>query len=261
MAKAVGCSMFELMERAGVAAFERLMTHWPNVQKIAVLVGTGNNAGDGYILAQQARSAGLVVDIFSPVTEKETQGDGATAKQQWIDGGGKVYAFAHAQLSDYDVLVDALLGTGLSGDTRSPYLECINTINQSGLAVLSLDLPSGLDANTGKVLGAAISADVTLTFVGIKPGLVTGVGRQHCGLLEFNDLGIGEAFQQLADTFAHRLKFADFDSLPKRSDNAHKGNFGRLLCIGGNRTMAGAIRLSAEAALRSGAGLDRKSVV
>lgn len=255
MAKAVGCSMFELMERAGVAAFERLMTHWPNVQKIAVLVGSGNNAGDGYILAQQARSAGLVVDVFSPVTEKEAQGDGATAKQQWLDGGGKVYAFAHAQLSEYDVLVDALLGTGLSGDTRTPFLECINTVNQSDLAVLSLDLPSGLDANTGKVLGAAISADVTLTFVGVKPGLVTGVGRQHCGVLEFNDLGIGEAFQQLADTFAQRVTFADFDSLPKRSDNAHKGNFGRLLCIGGNRTMAGAIRLSAEAALRSGAGL------
>jgi hydroxyethylthiazole kinase-like uncharacterized protein yjeF len=255
LAKAVGCSMFALMARAGKSAFEVMQCHWPDATKILVLTGSGNNAGDGFIFAKQASLAGLSVDLCSPVSDKVLGGDAAVAKQQWCDIGGTIGLSGEVDLSQYDVIVDALLGTGLSGTTRYPFTECIQAINDSELPVISLDIPSGLDANTGKVLGCAVSADVTVTFVGIKPGLVTGLGKQHCGVLEYNDLGIGESFQQLADTFAFRIKHADFMSLPRRIGNAHKGNFGRLLCIGGNRSMAGAIRLSAEAALRCGAGL------
>lgn len=255
MAKAIGCSMFMLMERAGKAAFEVMRKHWPDAKKILVLTGSGNNAGDGFILAMQATGAGLSVDLYSPVSDKKLVGDAAVAKQQWSDLGGTIGQSEDTDFKQYDVIIDALLGTGLSGNTRSPFAECIQSINDCNVPVLSLDIPSGLDANTGKVLGNAVSANVTVTFVGIKPGLVTGLGKQHCGALEYDDLGIGESFQQLADTFAYRVKHADFASLPRRIGNAHKGNFGRLLCIGGNRTMAGAIRLSAEAALRCGAGL------
>jgi len=118
-------------------------------------------------------------------------------------------------------------------------------------------VPSGLDANTGQSLGRCVQADITVTFVGIKPGLVTGAGKQSCGKLVYADLGIGKAFQALAKASATMLNIDHFKGMGPREINSHKGTYGRLLCIGGNRGTAGAIRLASEAALRSGAGMVR----
>ena len=116
-------------------------------------------------------------------------------------------------------------------------------------------MPSGLDANTGQSLGRCVQADVTVTFVGIKPGLTTGAGKQSCGKLVFEDLGVGKVFSELARSSGNLLDIEQFRGMGPRAVHSHKGTYGRLLCVGGNRGTAGAIRLSSEAALRSGAGM------
>lgn len=254
-AKLSDVSMCQLMLRAGQATFDVLKLNWPDAQKIQVVVGAGNNGGDGFVVATLARREGLDVVVSSPVPDKALTGDALTAYDTFVEEGGEVLDCQQISFEPTDVIVDGLLGTGLSGEVRSPFIEVIEKINQSQAAVLSIDIPSGIHADTGQVLGNAVQAQVCVTFVGIKSGLVTATGKAHCGHLVFDDLQVGDAFDKLASPLATRLGFEDFEPLPKRALHAHKGSFGRLLCIGGNRGMAGAIRLSSEAALRCGAGL------
>lgn len=256
-AQRLNVSMYELMERAGRAAFELIPLNWPNAKHIVVAVGGGNNGGDGYVLARLARLAGMNVTLCSPAADRTLSGDALTAQTAWFDMGESILDEVNVDFSECDLIVDALLGTGLNGEVKTPYVECIQRINESHTPVFSLDIPSGLHADQGTVLGGAVSADATVTFVGVKPGLTTGIGKEMTGTLYFDDLKIGEAFKELANSLVDRIAYEDFMPLPKRRLNAHKGTFGRLLCIGGNRGMSGAIRLSGEAALRCGAGLVR----
>jgi hydroxyethylthiazole kinase-like uncharacterized protein yjeF len=249
--------MYELMERAGAAAFTVLQDEWPKAIKLLVLVGQGNNGGDGYVLARLAKAQGLQVTLCGANPDKAPSGDAATARQAYKHAGGIESPWQGIDLSQFDVLVDALLGTGLSGQLRAPYTEIIANVNQSGVPVLSIDIPSGLAADTGQWLGDAVQADHTVTFVGIKQGLCTAMGKQASGELHFSALQIDEAFAPLAEATGQLVNFSHLASLPKRPLAAHKGHFGRLLCIGGNQGMPGAIRLCAEAAMRCGAGMVR----
>lgn len=259
-AASVGLSKFELMQRAGKAVFENCVSLMPNSECYLILVGVGNNAGDGYITALNAKNAGKEVILCAIEPEREVQGDAARAQQAWLNNGGKVQAFNESMLLRCDLVIDALLGIGIVGIIRNEFADVIDAINNSGKPVLSVDLPSGLDADTGESLGRCINADVTVTFIGIKLGLTTGAGKQSCGRLVFEDLGIGRAFADIARSDATALDLKHFKGLAPRPVHSHKGSYGRLLCVGGNNGMSGAIRLSAEAALRSGTGLVKAFV-
>ena len=251
------CDMFTLMQRAGDVVFKQCLELMPNSDVYLVLVGQGNNAGDGYIAAINAKLAGKQVHLCAVEPERTLDGDAGKAQQRWLDSGGSINGFDAALLEKSDVVIDALLGTGINSYIRNEFADIIDAVNASSTPVVSVDVPSGLDANTGQSLGRCVQADITVTFVGIKPGLVTGAGKQSCGKLVYADLGIGKAFQALAKASATMLNIDHFKGMGPREINSHKGTYGRLLCIGGNRGTAGAIRLASEAALRSGAGMVR----
>ena len=254
-ARIAGCSMFELMQRAGEAAFKVLKQEWPNVQSIIVVVGNGNNAGDGYVLAKLAKQQGINVVVFCEQLKRELIGDAKQAQLEWQNLGAETLQFAELDFTQCDVLVDALLGTGVTGEVKSAFQAVIQEINQAGIPVLSIDLPSGMQANTGQALPICVKADVTITFVATKPGLVSGIGKEFCGKLTFSDLKIGVQFFGMTHSEAQLVDWSMLRELQARPVHSNKGSFGKFLCIGGNQGMAGAIRLSAESALRCGVGL------
>ncbi|MEP0354216.1 NAD(P)H-hydrate dehydratase [Paraglaciecola sp.] len=254
-AMVVGCSLYQLMERAGEAAFDVLDSHWPNTKNILVIAGNGNNAGDGYVVASLALSKGAQVIVACEDPIRVLGGDAQRAKSEWLAAGGELVSFADMEFEGVDLVVDALLGTGVAGPVKESFQNIILAINDKNLPVLSLDLPSGMNADTGTPLPVCINADITITFVAIKAGLVTGKAKSLCGILKFNDLGIGPSFFELATLQGKTVNWSRLQPLTPRLPHANKGHFGKLLCIGGNVGMPGAIRLSAEAALRTGTGL------
>jgi NAD(P)H-hydrate epimerase len=254
-AQKAGCSMFELMQRAGEAAFQSLKRKWPKAQNILVVAGNGNNAGDGYVLAKLALIEGMKVIVVCQDPKRELQGDAKQAQSEWHIMGGISQQFTEQNYAQFDVIVDALLGTGLNGEVSNVFQSIIQKINQTNTPVLSIDLPSGMFANTGQALPICIKADATVTFIAIKPGMITGEGKECCGKLNFADLEVDAEFFSLANSDTQLAHWQMLQPLKARAVNGNKGTFGKLLCIGGNQGMPGAIRLSAEAALRTGAGL------
>jgi len=251
-----GLSGGTLMERAGQAAFDLLRERFPRAHQPVVVCGPGNNGGDGYVLARVARAAGLAVRVMTVAEADRLQGDARAAWERWQQAGGETGRFASTGLSGGDVIVDALFGTGLERPLEGVWREALTAINASGRPVLALDMPSGLQADTGHVLGTAVRATVTLSFIGLKAGLFTSEGREHSGLILFDDLGVpAGVFDGLAP-IARRLTASRLRGLLRpRRRHAHKGDAGRLLVIGGQPGMPGAVRLAGEAACRAGAGL------
>ncbi|WP_085630958.1 NAD(P)H-hydrate dehydratase [Pseudomonas sp. R16(2017)] len=251
---AAGTPGLELMHRAARATWRALVRRWPAANELTVLAGHGNNAGDGYLVAALAHRAGWHVRVLAVGDPQRLQGDAAQAHGQALAEGVAVQGW-NAQSELRGVILDALLGTGLSGEVREPYASAIHGISASGLSVAAVDVPSGLCADTGRVLGVAVRADLTVTFIGLKLGLFTGDAADHVGELAFNDL------QAPAETFsdipvaARRLEVANLPRPVPRAATAHKGRFGHVLLIGGDHGFGGAIVLSTESALRSGAGM------
>lgn len=253
-----GCGIpgITLMERAGAAAFAVLREHWPAARRLAVVCGAGNNAGDGYVVARLAHAAGLAVTVLECAERGRLKGDAWTAAELAMTAGIVPQAFDAAFLAQHDLIVDALLGTGLAREVSGAIGLYIDAINGSGVPVLAIDLPSGLDADTGSALGRAVFARATITFVGVKQGLLTGAGPDHCGRLYHNDLGVPVAVYRTVDPSAERLDLSRWSAwLRPRRPSAHKGHFGHVLVVGGEIGYAGAARMAAEAALRVGAGL------
>lgn len=251
---AAGTPGFELMQRAARATWRALVRQWPSANELTVLAGHGNNAGDGYLVAVLAGRAGWQVRVLAVGDPQRLQGDAALAHTEALAEGVAVQGWSgHSELRG--VVLDALLGTGLSGEVREPYSAAIKAINASGLLVTAVDIPSGLCADTGRELGVAVRADLTVTFIGLKAGLFTGDAADHVGELVFNDL------QATAETYsdipvrARRLNAANLPRPAARPPTSHKGRFGHVLLIGGDHGLGGAILLSTESALRSGAGM------
>lgn len=249
------CTMFELMQRAGEAAFKVLKQEWPKVQNIVVVAGNGNNAGDGYVIAKLAKQQSLNVVVICEQPKRELVGDAKQAQLEWHKLGGETQQFADLDYTQFDLIVDALLGTGVTGEVKPAFQTVIQQINQTDIPVLSIDLPSGMFANTGQALPICVNANVTVTFIATKPGLVSGIGKEFCGKLIFADLEVGKEFFNIARSEAQLVDWPMLQPLQTRPVHGHKGTFGKLLCIGGNQGMSGAIRLSAESALRCGVGL------
>ena len=245
-----------LMERAGAAAFSVLQSLWPAARRITVVCGGGNNGGDGYVFARLAQAAGHEVAVLHVTPPDDLRGDALLAANKYIAAGNRPVPYAKTKLVQSDLIVDALLGTGLDREVGGDLRIVIENINAADVPVLSVDIPSGLHADTGQVLGLAITADATVTFVGLKQGLFTGEGPERAGKLFFSDLDVPpEIYTQVAPS-AQRVNLErEKRALPRRSRSAHKGNFGHVLVVGGDAGFAGAARLTAEAAARMGAGL------
>ena len=246
----------ELMERAGVAAFHLIRRRWPEARRILVVCGQGNNAGDGYVVARHGREAGLDVVVAQLGEVEKLSGDALGAYQNMRTAGLESAEFVPESLSGRDLVIDGLFGTGLSRSVTGPFLDAIECINTSSLPVLALDVPSGLDSDTGALQGDAIQADVTVSFVGLKQGLFTGWGPSCCGEIVLDDLGIPGRVHE-TQTPGGWLTERDewMKCLPRRKRHAYKGDFGHVLVVGSDIGYTGAARLAAEAAARVGAGL------
>jgi ADP-dependent NAD(P)H-hydrate dehydratase / NAD(P)H-hydrate epimerase len=181
-------------------------------------------------------------------------GVAAKARAKYLAAKGKEQKFSDTSLDDGDVIVDALLGTGLDRPVLDQWADAIQLINNCGKPVLALDIPSGLNADSGAVMGTAVRATLTVTFIGNKAGLFTGQGPTCGGQIEFAGLEVPQQVYANVNPVARRIDDAELH-LPRRARSAHKGRYGHVLVIGGNIGMGGSVRLTAEAALRSGAGL------
>lgn len=245
-----------LMERAGAAAFALLQQQWPQARRIAVLCGGGNNGGDGYVLARLAHAAGLDVSVHPLTPVAALRGDARVAADKLLAAGVQPQAWHGDVLKQAGLVVDALLGTGLDREVQGELRTVIEAVNAAGLPVLALDIPSGLHADTGQELGLAVAATATITFIGLKQGLFTGAGPSLTGTVFYSDLDVPHEIFARVPPSSLRVTYAtEKQALKRRSRTAHKGSFGHVLVIGGEAGYAGAARLAAEAAARTGAGL------
>lgn len=243
-----------LMRRAGQSVFGVLQDTWPQVRSISIYCGKGNNAGDGYIVAGLAASRGYQVEILRADTS-DPIGDTARARLWCLEQGVRETAVSSA-LPSGDLIVDALLGTGSKGCPRPAFLAAIEQINAADKPIVAVDLPSGLDANSGVVPAVAVNATITVTFIGVKRGLVTGQGPNHTGTVYFDTLEVPDEVYRAGPEGVPWLQWGDFlNPLSPRQRTAHKGVFGHALLVGGAPGLGGAALLAAEAALRAGVGL------
>ncbi|QYJ94349.1 NAD(P)H-hydrate dehydratase [Shewanella spartinae] len=244
-------NLCQLIDSAGQSAFELLQREGKLNSKILVLAGYGNNGADAYICATLLLESGCDVALYA--VERSEPGEGISyAKAAFLAAGGHQLSDYEEALKEAEVIVDGLLGTGVKGELRAPFAEMIVAINRYSPWILSLDVPSGIDVDTGAGL-LAVKADVTLTFGAPKQGLITGKARDCVGRLWFADIGLQEYLpESKVLNIAHRL--TDL-GLPARAQNSHKGACGKVTVIGGDIGMAGAPRLAAESCLRAGAGL------
>lgn len=238
-----------LMERAGAAAAQFARTLLPDA-KAAVLIcaGPGNNGGDAFVMARLLRLTGHPVAVVFRGAAERLPADARAAHARWLATGGRVHAEAPA--GEYALVVDGLFGIGLARPIGNDYATLIARINAFAGPVLALDIPSGLDADTGRCLGATVRATHTLSFIAGKPGLYTLDGPDQCGAVEVNDLGLEIAAGQGA--LLDRSAFAAW--LRPRRRNSHKGSYGSLGILGGAPGMAGAALLAGRAGLQLGAG-------
>jgi len=272
-----------LMNKAGAGAFEVLQSKWPTAQQIIVCCGKGNNAGDGFVLAQRAHEAGLAVTIYTLATLSEYQGTAKAMAQSCVDAGLELIPYDSGLDSRLPVpqrvrgndvgkhgsdegegendvgnvvIVDAVLGIGIKGEISDSYAAMIQAINASKSPVLAIDVPSGVDVDTGAIYGIAVKADVTITFIALKPGLFTYQAPSYCGEVLYYDLAIPPSCYEKLIPTAELLDWETMKCLlPRRERDTHKGKQGHVLVIGGDYGMGGAVRMAAEAAMRVGAGL------
>jgi NAD(P)H-hydrate epimerase len=256
-ADALGITLFELMQRAGDAAFAQLRALWPDAQHWLILCGHGNNGGDGLIVARLAQSAGLTVTVIACEGSKSLPEEANQARDAWLAAGGVIHDPSYVWPDGIEVIVDALLGTGLNRAPNAPYADLIEQANGHAAPVFAVDIPSGLVAANGTAPGAVIAASHSLTFIALKPGLLTGKARDYTGQLHFHALSLDAWLSQ------QQAPMARFDAsslsgwLKPCKPTSHKGDHGSLAIIGGDHGTAGAIRMTGEAALRAGAGLVR----
>lgn len=253
----LGIAGYELMCRAGAAVVANAKQHYPSADHWLVICGAGNNGGDGYVVARLAKQAGIHACVCSLVDPSKLKGDAAQAHEDWIEAGGSVTQWPESTGISCDLAFDALLGTGIDREVDGRFREAIEWLNSLDCPILAIDIASGINADTGRVMGCAVRADMSVTFVGRKRGMYTADGPDYCGPVEFDDLGIPEqAAGQHSKLAGLLLDRAALKRLIKpRRRNSHKGSFGQVYAIGGIKGMSGAIRLCGEAALRSGAGL------
>lgn len=253
---ASGIPGIQLMKRAGRAAFDLLLERFPAPELITVYCGAGKNGGDGYVLAALAAQRLLPVQVIQLTPGDQLTGEARQAYDFALQERVAIVPFAQAEAPSAGVIVDALLGIGLQGEVRPAFAAAIGQINNSQLPVLAIDIPSGLNGDTGAVQGVVVNASLTITYIGVKQGLLTGRGPAVCGEVVLSDLAIPADIYAAEQPAVERLHLIDLlELLPARAADAHKGDFGHVLIIGGDSGYGGAVMMAAEAAARAGAGL------
>ncbi len=249
----LGISTLQLMENAGKAISDEIAVRFPSTSRIVVYAGTGRNGGDGMVAARHLASHGCHVTLILVGTTSEIRDEATHKNWRAINEMTETVKIEIAQDSSQissvkcDVAIDALLGTGAKGTLRQPIIRAVDTINQMRCFKVAVDLPTGIDSDTGDLLGTALNADLTVTFHAKKPGL--RMAEKYCG--EVKVVGIG--IPREAEIYAGP---GDVEDVTKpRAPKSHKGDFGRLLVIGGSEIYSGAPSLVALAALRAGVDL------
>lgn len=251
-----GVSGAMLMERAGAAAYEVIRKHWPAAGTITVICGGGNNGGDGYVIARLLKADGYSIRTLYTIPPEKLKGEAKQAADKLVSAGLEPEPYRADKLKNSDLIVDALLGTGLDREITGTMRSVIEGINASAIPVFAIDIPSGLHADNGQVQGVSIRAEATISFLGLKQGLFTGQGADYAGRIYFHDLGAPQQVYEKVAPAARRLALEDQRQLlKKRPRTAHKGHCGHVLIVGGDSGYAGAPRMAAEAAGRAGAGL------
>lgn len=250
----LGIAGFELMQRAASAAYSTLQRRWPQARRIVLLAGSGNNGGDAFLLGRLARRDGFTVDAIA--LSERSGGDAAQARAAFVETGGRIrVADAATELGDADVCIDGLFGTGLSRPVDGAAGELIVKLEAAHRPVLALDVPSGLNADSGTRLGPCVRAAATIGFIAWKRGLFTADGADACGERELASLDVPAAAFDGVIADAELIDASIARALAPRRNNVNKSHYGHVLAIGGDDGMGGAIRLAGEAALRTGAGL------
>ncbi|MGD9152923.1 MAG: NAD(P)H-hydrate dehydratase [Gammaproteobacteria bacterium] len=245
-----------MMQKAGSAVLQTITKHWPHTSSIIVFCGSGNNGGDGYVVARLAHEKGINVEVRHLGELNKLKNEALCAMQACEKQGVTIKPFDTNESLTADIFVDALLGIGLKGQVKQNYAEAINYLNNSTVDIISVDIPSGINADTGAVLGNAVIANCTITFIGIKPGLLTGDAPDYCGDLICDNLDLPEKLFAQVEYPAEMIALDDYENnfIP-RILTANKGDFGHVLVIGGDHGMSGAPHMAASAAARVGAGM------
>lgn len=255
-----GASALSLMEEAGLAAYHCLLKHWPKVSALVVFCGPGNNGGDGYVLARLATEGGVPSTVLVLSGQKRREGAAFDSRTRAVEAGvtevdDLSFITEPGAVDGQTVFVDAMFGAGFRGQMQDKFAEAAMFLSRQSARVLALDIPSGLDADTGVACQPAVRANVTVTFIGRKLGLLTGDGTEYSGQVEFAALSVPDKLRSTIEPSVRTLGLDDvLPLLPRRTANFHKGKAGKTLIIAGNSGMGGAAILAAEAASRSGAG-------
>ncbi len=254
----------ELMQRAASVVLHAILERWPQVRRLLIVCGTGNNGGDGYLVAALAAAQGLNVRVLEPGAGDRLGGDALSARQSALAAGIRCEPLRASEDLSLEsaradtVLVDALLGIGLRGSLRPEYRVAIEWINGCGLPVVAVDVPSGLNSDTGVAVEVVVRAALTVCFIGVKRGLLTADGPDCAGEIVFHDLALPASV--LTSDAARAISATRIDVqtvatlLQPRRPASHKGDCGHVLVVGGDVGYGGAALMAAEAAARAGAG-------
>ncbi|PCH59794.1 MAG: bifunctional ADP-dependent NAD(P)H-hydrate dehydratase/NAD(P)H-hydrate epimerase [SAR86 cluster bacterium] len=261
-----GIAGFELMHKAAAIALQALVERWPQTRHLLVLVGSGHNGGDGYILAAMATQQGLNAKIFELSHKSQRSADVILACEFAQQAQVQCQQFDAQQMSDtlhhcqpHTIIVDGILGTGLSRVLTGNYKEAVDCVNRSGLPVLAIDIPTGLCSDSGSVLGVAVRAQLTVSFIAMKQGLLTAAAVDYTGEILYHSLDVPERVFNSDNSpkpHSYRVDINQCSELFRpRKNSAYKRNFGHVVVVGGDYGFGGAAIMAAEAALRSGSGL------
>lgn len=241
-----------LMENAGKAVADAILARFPQCP-VSVLCGPGNNGGDGFVVARLLAEWGWPVTLFLMGSREKLKGDAAAAADRWP---GAIHPLSADAGKGASLVVDAIFGAGLSRDVEGAAADVIRRIGEAGIPVVAVDVPSGLDGNTGKVRGVAFTASLTVTFFRAKPGHLLMPGRFHCGELVVSDIGIeADVLPEIGPiTFLNEPPLWS-SVFPRPRLDSHKYTRGHAVVVSGDAAHTGAARLAARGALRVGAGL------
>ncbi len=243
-----------LMKRAGRSLLTEILESFGAPGLLSIFCGSGNNAGDGYMLAALAAAKNIQVQVIE-LSQKLTA-DASSARKFAAEANVSFIPFDNSLSIEQGIIVDCLLGTGFKGALRQPYGEAIQIINDSGLPLVAADIPSGLNADTGHIAEVAVQANITVTFIGAKQGLFTGQGPAVCGEIILDSLDVPDDIYTEVPASAELLDMTDLlDYLPQLSIDGHKTQRGHSMIVGGERGYGGAAIMAAEACLKTGAGM------
>ncbi len=248
LAKDAGICLWELMNRAADALFSHVLQHFKTAHHITVVAGKGNNAGDGFCLAERLSKMGKAVTVVTLYQPSDYQGDAKRAFEQLQN-----VTLTNALPAHSDLVIDAMLGTGCQGTLKAPIATFCEQIQARDCPILAIDVPTGVDATNACVASHSIIATHTLTFIALKQGLLSGHARHHVGELFFTDLGLNVQAPECASQYLPWQMLQSY--IPRRTNAAYKNSAGHCVVIAGDQDYPGAARLCAEAALRVGAGL------